>query len=889
MTLAAGSKLGPYEIGAPLGAGGMGEVYRAHDTRLDRDVAIKVLPGNLSSNAALRQRLEREAKAISRLSHPNICTLYDIGHQDGVDYLVMELIEGETLEQRLIKGSLPPDQTIRCASQIADALVKAHKQGIVHRDLKPANIMLTKTGAKLMDFGLAKQAKPPALGDAVTEMTMAGTKLTGEGSIVGTFQYMAPEQLEGKDADVRTDIFALGEVIYEMATGKPAFTGKSRASLIAAILTTDPPPITQLQPMSPAALDRVVRTCLAKDPDDRFQSAHDLKLQLDWTGELASGSGVQPVAVAPATSYRRIWGIAAVAAAIALAAGFWASSMWRTPTTQTVQFEINAPEKTVFNFRGLSGPPVTSPDGKKMAFVSNYQGQAGGRALWLRSLDSTESKLLPGTEGASYPFWSPDSRFIGFFASGKLKKFDVAGSSAITLCDVAEGRGGAWSKDGVILFGNRADTIFRVDAAGGKPVRLTAFDEKLQEVSHRWPQFLPDQKHFLFVSQSYQASSAHLMVASLDSPQGRVLEGMPHILSLGSGTVVYVLDNTLFVRSFDTDSLKFTSEPTVVAEHVQNDLQFNNAALSVSGSVLAYQTGAVQAGTQLVVLDRTGKQTLLSQETGLLQYMSLSPRGDLLALSIGLNSGQLSDIWLYDLQKNQKAKLTFDQHSGDAIWSPDGKQIAFYRVTPDGFEIVVRDVLGAGAERVLCKESRQVFPEAFSPDARYLFYRVGPGSSEIKVVATSGEHQAYKLFETRTGWAEASLSPDGKWLAYVSDESGHSAVYVVPIHFGPQGPTVGSGKWQVADNATAPLWNPDGKQLLFASSSVTGMFVSQITTVGDHFANDPPKYLFDLGAHPIGKFYAISRDGQKIYMSTYGPGSSAPITVTLNWQSLLKK
>ena len=454
MALQAGEKLGPYEIQAAAGAGGMGEVYRARDTRLERTVAIKILPSHLAGDPGLRQRLDREAKAVATLSHPNICTLYDVGHQSGVDFLVMEYLEGETLDQRLQKGPLPPEQLLQVAIQIADALERAHKQGIVHRDLKPANIMLTKSGAKLMDFGLAKATEAP-IATALTEMTLESRKLTAEGTIVGTFQYMAPEQVEGRDADPRTDIFAFGEVLYEMATGQAAFSGRTKASLIAAILTADPKPLSQVAPMSPPALDRVVRTCLAKDPEERFQTVHDLKLQLQWIAEGGTQLGVPaPVAHRRKNRERLAWA-SGVILALLVAGGFLARE--RMQRAEVLQFVVMPPEKTNFNFRGLAGPPVLSPDGKLVAFVATVQGQIGNRALWLRSLDTVEARALAGTEGATYPFWSPDSRFVGFFAGGKLKKLEVATGVILAVCDVAEGRGGSWNEEGVILFG-RATT-----------------------------------------------------------------------------------------------------------------------------------------------------------------------------------------------------------------------------------------------------------------------------------------------------------------------------------------------------------------------------------------------------------------------------------------------
>jgi len=442
MALTAGTKLGPYEIVSPLGAGGMGEVYRARDTRLDRTVAIKILPTHLSDNPEAKQRFEREAKAVSKLNHPHICTLHDIGHQDRGDFLVMELVEGETLEQRLRKGPLPADQTLRYASQLADALSKAHKLGITHRDLKPANVMLTKLGAKLMDFGLAKESGAAPLAAAVTEMTADQAKLTVEGTIVGTFQYMAPEQLEGKEADARTDIFALGEVLYEMATGKPAFTGKSRASLIAAILTTEPQPISQLQPLTPLAVERVVKKCLAKDPDDRWQSASDLASELNWIIEGGGHTaGTRHLADREKTREALAWLVSGVLAVVLIVGAIW----WRNS---------KSPEQTMYFCAplALSARDIAlAPNGHTLAVVTNQE-SARRNVIFIYELGTPGARMLAETEGASYPFWSPDGQSLAFFADAKLRKLEVSGGPVQTVCDAPAGRGGTWNKDGVIVF-----------------------------------------------------------------------------------------------------------------------------------------------------------------------------------------------------------------------------------------------------------------------------------------------------------------------------------------------------------------------------------------------------------------------------------------------------
>jgi serine/threonine protein kinase len=865
---------------------------------LDRTVAIKILPAHLADSPEAKQRFDREARAISSLNHPNICTLYDVGSEGGTSYLVMEYLEGETLAERLRKGPLPIEQVVKYGIEVCKGLEKAHRCGVVHRDLKPGNIMLARSGAKLMDFGLAKSASAVNPKSSGLSATMAGNAgpLTAQGTIVGTFQYMSPEQIEGREADARSDIFSLGAVLYEMIAGKRAFEGKTTASTIAAILAAEPQPISAIQPMTPAALDQIVRTCVAKDPEERWQSAGDVARQLQW-----ALSGAQAaVASAPRSTRGRTlaWRGAVLLAAVA---AFVLGSRWSRVPLPTTQFELNPPANTYFNFRGLSGPPVPSPDGSKIAFVAFDQGKTGVKALWLRSLDSREARLLSGTEGASYPFWSPDGRFLAFFASGKLKKVDPAGGSAIPICDVAEGRGGAWSRDGVILFGNRTDSLFRVSASGGKPVRLTKLDEARHETSHRWPQFLPDQKHFLFVAQSPSIPASHLYVAALDNSPPLAIEDVVFNATYANGNLLYVQDNSLLVRPFDDSQLRFTGEPVALAEHIQNDPQFNYAAFSASESVLIYQTGAVVAGTRLVAYDRSGKPTVISDEQDLIQTVVLSPTQNQLAASLGIASGQLNDIWIYDLSRNSKTKLTFDQHSFSPVWSPDGRRIAFDRIGPDGDEIVAKDVSGSGAAEVLFKVEtndapsvrtstpQKLYPLAWSPDGKYLIYRTDHG--DINALAMNGEHKSFTLLNTKVAWSGAALSPDGKWLAYTSTETGIPEVYVVPFHAGPDGtPTISGGKWQVSEGGgTQATWRGDGKEMFMSNTSFGTLMSVPVHPTAERFDSDKPQYLFDLDAHPVGSFYVVTRDGQRIYMATYGPGSTAPLTVTTNWTELLHK
>ena len=502
MPIHPGATLGPYEILSAIGAGGMGEVYKARDTRLNREVAIKVLAASFSDRSELRQRFEREAQAIAALNHPHICILYDVGRQDDLEYLVMEYLEGETLASRIAKGPIPLADAMTVAQQIAGALEKAHRHGLTHRDLKPGNIMLTASGAKLLDFGLAKLRAKETAGTpvSVSALPTDAKNLTADGSIIGTLQYMAPEQLEGKEADPRTDIFALGAVIYEMITGRKAFEGKSQVSLMAAILEHEPPSMAALQPVTPVSLDRVVQTCLAKDPDDRWQTAREVSRELKWVLQSAPAKEAMPAITRSPWRERIAWGIAAIAI---LLTGVIAIGPFRTKPDETapVRFAVLPAAGTTFGGNTVAPFPAISPDGRRIVFQA-VAAEAATTSLWVRSLDSMDALPLRGTEGASLAFWSPDSRFVGFFADGKLKKIDLAGGPPQSLSDTTATEGGTWNRDEVILLGNATGPLLRVSAAGGQPVPATSLDASANETSHRWPSFLPDGRHFLFVTGS---------------------------------------------------------------------------------------------------------------------------------------------------------------------------------------------------------------------------------------------------------------------------------------------------------------------------------------------------------------------------------------------------
>ena len=579
----------------------MGEVYRALDTRLQRIVAVKILPADLSSNPEAKQRFEREARAISSLNHPHICTLYDVGHQDGTDYLVMEFLEGETLAERLRQGPLPLQQVLKCGAEIGEGLERAHRTGVVHRDLKPGNIMLTKSGAKLMDFGLAKQAiSPPSSGLSMTLTSpVDASPLTTKGTIVGTFQYMSPEQIEGKEADFRSDIFAFGAILYEMVTGKRAFEGKTTASTIAAILASEPQPIASIQPMLPPALEHVIKICLAKDPDDRFQTVHDLKMQLEWIAEVGSRAG----GPAPVASHRKLRQRAAWAAAGIFALTTVALTMVSLhhapapPQTMHLRSEIGA-DAGLNTELGTS--VILSPDSTRMAFVASGSDQQ--LRLYVRSLDQLSATALSGTENAQNPFFSPDGQWLGFFADGKLKKISVQGIAAVNICDAVSGRGGSWGEDGTIVFTpDIRAALFKVSSSGGTAQPLTTLDQQAGEVTQRWPQVLPGGNVVLFTSNTHGGNyeDADIVVYSISSGRRKTVQhGGFFARYMATGHIIYMHDGTLFALPFDLKRLEVTGQPVPILGGVLANPGDASAQVSFSqGGNLLYVAGHVELRT----------------------------------------------------------------------------------------------------------------------------------------------------------------------------------------------------------------------------------------------------------------------------------------------------
>jgi eukaryotic-like serine/threonine-protein kinase len=892
VTLPPGTRLGPHEILEPLGAGGMGEVYRARDTRLDRTVAIKVLPIHLSANEELRQRFDREARTISQLSHPHICALYDVGHQDGIDYLVMEYLEGETLSDRVARGPLPTEQVLRYGIQIADALDKAHRQGIVHRDLKPGNVMITKSGVKLLDFGLAK-LQAPASGSPFSAASVLPTRtdasLTAQGTILGTFQYMAPEQLEGKDADARTDIFALGAVLYEMATGKKAFEGRSQASLIAAILDRTPPPISTIQPMTPPALDRVVKTCLEKDPEDRWQTAHDVMLELKWIAEGGSQAGLPAPVVARRRSRERLaWIVAGILAASTIALGVLEL---RRPRSESpvVRSTVLPPENRSFSFvGGGAGPVAVSPDGRQLAFVASESGAK--KQLWVRPLESLVAKPLPATADATYPFWSPDSRFLGFFADGKLKKIEAAGGPALSICDAPDARGGSWSREGTILFEpSFRDPIHRVSANGGKSVPVTKLDVSRNETTHRWPFFLPDGRRFLFFSGSHTAGAESeldaIFVGSLDGQKPKLLVNARSNPAYAAGHLLFVRQKTLLAQPFDPKSLKLTSEAFPIVENVQDDPGFFSAVFSVADQgTLAYQPASSSTGlSELVWVDRSGKKIDVLGDPDAYLEPRISPDGRRVAVTVG----DPGDIWIYDLARRVRTRLTFAESDDFApTWSPDGTRVAYSSQRSGSGDLYAKAASGTGADELLASSKIFKVPNSWSPDGRYLVYiafQGAPGSKADLWLLSLPDGKASPLLQTQFDELQGVFSSDGRWLAYASNESGRFEIYVQPF----PGP---GGKWQISTSGGIhPRWARGGKELFFLAPE--GKIMSVEVRAHTVFEAGAPKALFATALKNVpGPPYDVSSDGQRILLNRpIGEESSPPITLVQNWTTLLRR
>jgi len=879
MQLEPGVRLGPYEILAPIGAGGMGEVYRAKDTRLGREVAIKVLPSHLSDNADLKARFEREAKAISQLTHPHICTLYDIGSENGTDFLVMELLEGQSLADLLEKGALPTEQVLRFGTEIADALDRAHRAGIVHRDLKPGNVMVTKSGVKLLDFGLAMMAAAKEAGSDQTSLPTRfapSQPLTEKGTVMGTFQYMSPEQLEGKQADARTDLFSLGCVLYEMATGKKAFTGTSQASLISAILRDQPKPISQLTPLAPPALERLIATCLTKDPEDRRQNARDVKNELTWIAQAGSQAGAPAVVVAKRKSSQRLVRVVAVGLAlVATVLGillFQATSREKERAQTVTRAQLLPPKAERFSVDQLRAFAI-SPDGRRLV----YSVQKGvSSELRQRLLDSPDSTAIPGTEGGTNPFFSPDGKWIAFIGGPKLKKVALAGGTPVTLCDAPWFRGGFWGEDGSIYFvPNVYVPIFKIAADGGPLQAVTKIRAQEGEQQHRWPDVLPGGKAIVYtVGSGADWDEATIVAERLDTGERKVLvKGGTYPRYLPTGQLIYARAGALYAVGFDASSLKVDGAPVEV---VRNVLLLGNGLaqmdVSPTGTLITAPADSAVGNLMLTSIDREGRSEPLKVPQDRYGSLALSPDGTRLVTGIG------NSIAVVNLARSSVTKLTLSSRAEIPVWSRDGNRIYFGLEKAKYHQIFSKAADDSGEAQLTFPSDCDEDPFHISADGSKILYVRSPpdGLGELCVRrmgnGASGDEPKV-LFKSLFLNGNASFSPDGRWVVYQSEESGRPEIYVRPA-------SGAERKWQVSiEGGIVPAWSPAGNEIYYVCG--TKLFAAPVDAKGDDFVAGDPKVLFEN--HEIFSFAAANDAKRFIAAENPNPGAQPRLDIVLNW------
>jgi Tol biopolymer transport system component len=884
MTLAAGTRLGPYEILSRLGAGGMGEVYRAKDTKLGREVAVKVLPGEFFENKESIARFEREAKSLAAVSHPNIAALYSFEEISGRHLLVMELAEGQTLAERLLKGPLPLDQLLRAGIEIASALDAAHRHDIVHRDLKPSNVMLTKSGVKLLDFGLAKVLDPEEPVESLTSAPTTAKDVTREGTILGTLSYMAPEQLEGKKADPRTDIFALGATLYEMATGKRAFSATSQASLIGAILHTEPPPVSTIQPASPAVLDRVVKTCLVKDPEDRWQSAGDVAKELKWIAE-GSAAGVAALTT-DASGQRRRERLAWAVAVLAVVLGALAVLLSRRSQApeELMRFTIMPPSG-----QGFFGPVQLSPDARRILFM--LQDEGGKNSLAVRSLDSLEMQRLPGTEDARGAFWSSDGREIAFFSEGRLKRVGADGGPVQTICESGGAWFGAWNRQGTILFPKEFGTpIVAVSASGGTPQPVTALDPARGEVAHAHPAFLPDGRHFVFVARNIDPEKTSIMLASLDSKDvRRLFPADSSAVFAEPGYLLFARNSALFAWRFDPRRLKLVGDPAPALEQVRYLSEDNFLLASAAGNRLAYLSWFLRR--RLVWVDRKGRERGTLGEVGGYVDVRISPDGRKVAVALRDPShGQNLDVWVLDASRGTGSRITAERTDEfNPAWFPDGERLVYVSDRVGFYDLYERPASG-GAEKILARTKYDKILPTVSSDGRHLLYGVSEGANYTRALAPlPGGSDSLRLSgDSRFSEEHPEISPDGRWTAFDSSESGQREVYVQPLPGGPKRQvSIGGGQM--------PVWNRSGRELFYAARDGMLMSVAIRLAAGRlEIAEPQPLFLLRLGVGGELQFhrhpYDVSPDGQRFLVIRRAPDTEADSAVVVtNWTAVLRR
>lgn len=855
MPLASGSKFGPYTITSMLGAGGMGEVYKARDSRLERDVAIKVLPAQFASQLEMRQRFEREARSISMVHHPNICALYDVGDQDGTAYLVMEYLEGEPLDKRIARGPVPVAEALEIAIQITAALDQAHQKGLIHRDLKPGNVMLTSAGAKLLDFGLAKSAAPVSIGQNDATLT---NNLTAAGMITGTLAYMSPERLGGQDGDARGDIFAAGAVLHEMLTGQKAFTGENQASLIASVMSTEPPPISRTQPVVSAALDRVVRKCLAKQPEQRWQTARDLMSELQW---IASGGGVETapaVSVQPPKKNWAPWAVAGVSLAALAGVLVFNGAGAKPQVAGQVRLEFSPPANTQLLRIDI---PTPSPGGRRILFSAYASGRTN--QMWVRDLSSNEARLLAEVKGGVLPFWAPDEKRIGYVGTDrKLWTLNLDGGSPVPLADVGVNfAGGTWNQDDVIVYSD-SGKLMRIAAGGGTPAPIAVNGSSFTY----WPAFLPDGKHLVLNANiGDQGGTAAYVLPLAGGDAKRLLQGDSKIVPGRAGSLLYNQGGVLFTRPFSTSRLDWDGQPIQVASGLFT-FGADTAGASFFSSwngVIAYRTGTTAQERQMVWFDRSGQKATGTGELGRFSNPALSPDGRWLAVAVEDPKESKRDIWIYDLKRGTSTRLTSDP--GDELnpaWSPDGKRIAFTGSKKQGQrDIYLVDATGSGEPELITSGEGRKHVEQWSPDGKYILYNHDGGQNvDLKLIGVAPGRTETALFPSKFREDMGRISPNGKWIAYCSNESGRNEIYVRA--FDPAG-GAGGRKWLIStDGGLEPEWRRDGKELFYLRGHA--LMAVDVTTAGAEFDAGKPKALFEkvLGEQRRNR-YVASPDGQQ--------------------------
>ena len=886
MSLEAGTKLGPYEIIEQAGAGGMGEVYKAKDTRLDRIVAIKVLPATFALNEDIKQRFEREAKTISSLNHPNICTLFDVGKQDGLQYLVMEFIEGETLSDRIKRSPIQMKEFLEISIQVADALDKAHRQGLIHRDLKPGNIMLTKSGAKLLDFGLAKiQMENSAPG--VQSITQT-TPLTGVGTLLGTMQYMAPEQLEGAEADTRSDIFAFGAVMYEMATGVRAFNGNSQATLIASIIKDDPKSVSEILPLLPPMLEQTISQCIAKDPEQRWQSVADLKRSLQWIADGKVGSSSHGFIPQNRSTRETIIMISMICFFLLAATFGYMYFTTEIPQANTIRSLIS--EGVNINMLSDGGGHLAiSPDGTKLAFVA-VDSITNKELLYVRPLNSLTPLQLQGTENAEYPFWSPDSKQIGFFANEKLKKIPAIGGPVLTLCETSEKpRGGSWNTTNTILYApGITHPIYKVSAAGGEPIEVTKMDSTLNENSQRFPYFLPDQKHFIFFSRVESGDGGEkdaICLSSLDDPQVTRLFLAKSNAVYVEDYIYYMRETFLMAQQFDASSFKVIGDPFPIAEDVLFAKNYNKGSFTISNnSDLVYEQGVATDGSMLLIKSK-GKadiDTVLSGDT--YYSASFSPDEQSIVMTYSDINADKSAVWFYDFNSKVKTRFTFaDAQEGLPLWTPDGESILYTSNKGDStkgiFAVYIKHASGMKPDSLLFQDSiANVFPSSITSDGKTLIC--------LKTISDDGEAfavdlktgTAHNLFPgmKTVGWA--TVSPNLKWVAYEEYNGNQNNVYITTY------PTP-SGKWQVSrDGGGKPQWNSDGT-ILYHLNKNFQLLETEINESGSFVKIGKTRTLFRINPVNPGDGYKPFHDDKRfLTFENYNSDNDNKIILVQNYK-----